>query len=452
MMDIFHNILFVIAAVMFIISLRSLSSPQTARNGNLIGITGMLIALFSTLSFHSSHDIYIIFALAAGAFIGIIIAIKINIKSLPEMIAFFNGLGGAAAMLISLAEITEKHAEYLPNSIGLIIGALAFSGSIIAFLKLSGKISSAPITFKGLHTLNLLFVGTIFALCLLLIFEANTALFYIIGALSFLLGILLVLPVGGADMPIIISVLNAYFGFAAVGIGFVMNSIILVIVGSLVVASGAILTYIMTKSMNRSLINVIAGNFTADKKDEYIFTNKTSKNIHQASPEDAAFMMENATNIIIVVGYGLAVAQAQTILKKMADILENKFGDNVRFAIHPVAGRMPGHMNVLLAEAGVDYEKVFALDDINNDFASTDIAMVIGANDIVNPAAGNDANSPLYGMPVLEVWKAKTVFVIKRSLGSGYAGVENPLFFYDNTLMIFGDAKEVLEKIVQNLE
>ena len=449
-MDIFHNILYILSAILFIIALRSLSSPKTARGGNLLGMSGMLIALFSALSFHSTHDVYIIAALAAGAVIGVSFALKINIKSLPEMIAIFNGLGGAAAMLISLAEITEKHSDYLPNSIGLIIGALAFSGSIVAFLKLSGKIKSGAILFQGQHIINLLLILMIIALCSLLIVKESNLIFYAIGGLAILLGILLVLPVGGADMPIVISILNAYSGFAAVGIGFVMDSIILIIVGSLVGASGAILAYIMTKSMNRSLMNVIGGNFATNEQSN--FSSSEHKNIHQASPEDAAFMMENASNIIIVVGYGLAVAQAQTILKKMADILENKFGDNVRFAIHPVAGRMPGHMNVLLAEAGVDYEKVFALDDINNDFAAADIAMVIGANDIVNPAAQTDTNSPLYGMPVLEVWKAKTVFVIKRSLGSGYAGVENPLFFYDNTLMIFGDAKEVLEKIVQNLE
>jgi len=448
-MDVFHSILLLISSSFFIVALRSLSSPHTARNGNLLGMIGMIIALLSALSFHSTNDIYIIIALLSGALIGIYSAMKINIKSLPEMIAAFNGLGGMAAVLISLAEITEKNNDYLPNSIGLIIGALAFSGSIIAILKLSGKIFSGTIIFKGQHIINLLLFTAIIFLCFLLIFKENIRLFYIMGALSFLLGILLVLPIGGADMPIIISVLNAYSGFAAIGIGFVMNSVIMVIIGTLVGVSGTVLAYIMTKSMNRSLANVILGNIAGNKKNNII---STDKNIHRSSPEDAAFMMENATNIIIVVGYGLAVAQAQIILKKMADILENKYSDNVKFAIHPVAGRMPGHMNVLLAEAGVDYEKIFALDDINNDFASTDIAIVVGANDIVNPAAETDKNSPLYGMPVLEVWKAKTVFVIKRSLSSGYAGVENPLFFYDNTLMIFGDAKEVLEKIVQNLE
>ena len=449
-MDIFHTFLYLSASILFILSLRSLSSPKTAKNGNMLGMIGMLIALFSTLSFASSQDIYILIALFAGAFVGISFAAMVNIKALPETVAVFNGLGGASAVLISLAEITEKHNFYLENSIGLIIGALAFSGSFVAFLKLHNFISPKPFIFFGQNILNFILGICIIGFCSLFIFHGGDGIFYTIAFLSLILGILLVLPIGGADMPIIISLLNAYSGFAAIGIGFVMDNIILVIVGSLVGASGAILAYVMTKSMNRSLFNIITGKLSEENLTENAYFS-VNQHINLATPTEVAFLLENASNIIIVVGYGLAAAQAQNILKKLADILIEKYQDNVRFAIHPVAGRMPGHMNVLLAEAGVEYDRVFALEDINNDFSSADVVLVIGANDIINPSAQSDTSSPLFGMPVLEVWKAKTVFIIKRSLQSGYAGVSNPLFYYDNTMMVLGDAKEILEKIVQNL-
>ena len=448
-MDIFHNLLYLSACVLFIISLRSLSSPKTARIGNFLGIAGMLIAVITTFSFHSLYEFYIFAAIVLGAIVGIRIAMTISIKALPEMIAVFNGLGGLAAILISAAEIIGEHSSYAENMPGLIVGALAFSGSIVAFLKLHNTISQKPIIFESQIATNIAVFAITIALCTATMIFKNPSLLFLLSISACVLGFLLVIPIGGADMPIIISILNAYSGFAAVGVGFAVQNIVLIIVGTLVGVSGTILSYIMTKAMNRSLLNVILGGLKKDKNQKTL--PEEEKAIHQASPEDMAYILENSQNIIIVPGYGLAVAQAQSVLKKMADILVNKYGNSVRFAIHPVAGRMPGHMNVLLAEAGVDYKNVFALDDINNDFSSADAVLVIGANDIVNPAAETNPESNLYGMPVLEVWKAKTVFVIKRSMASGYSGEENPLFFDDNTLMVFGDAKDIIEKTIQYL-
>ena len=336
-------------------------------------------------------------------------------------------------------------------SLGLLIGAVAFSGSVIAFAKLQGLMSPKAVVFPGQQLLNLVLGLSVVALCVLFIFSGKHELFYILAGLSVLLGFLLVLPIGGADMPVVISVLNAYSGWAAVGIGFSLNNVLLIIVGAIVGASGAILSYIMTKAMNRSLSSVMLGGFGAE-------TAKTSsdeghdKVAKAGNPQDAAFIMENAAKVIIVPGYGMAVAQAQHILKEMAQDLRTLYDVEVKFAIHPVAGRMPGHMNVLLAEANVPYEDVYELDEINREFATADVAYVIGANDITNPLARTDPNAPIYGMPILEVEKAKTVFFVKRSLASGYSGVENPLFFADNTIMLYGDAKKVTEEIVSTLE
>lgn len=443
---------YLIASALCILAIRGLASPRTARSGNILGMVGMSVAVIATLSLPAITDIrWILAAIAAGALVGIFSALKVKMTALPQMIAVFNGLGGLAAVFISASEIFAGSEAYAEASIGMLIGAVAFSGSLIAFAKLQGLMPSGAIVFSGQQGINLIFALGIISTAAAYITNGNIALFEILVSLSIILGILLILPIGGADMPVVISVLNAYSGWAAVGIGFSLNNVLLIIVGAIVGASGAILSYIMTKAMNRSLVSVMLGGFGLEQnKDEEQKTDdrKTAKS---GNPQDAAFIMENANKVIIVPGYGMAVAQAQHVLKEMADALHKK-GVEVKYAIHPVAGRMPGHMNVLLAEANVPYEDVFELEEINREFASADVAYVIGANDITNPLAKTDPHSPIFGMPVLEVEKARTVFFVKRSLGTGYSGVENPLFFADNTIMLYGDAKKVTEEIVSALE
>ncbi|MBE6452285.1 MAG: NAD(P)(+) transhydrogenase (Re/Si-specific) subunit beta [Alphaproteobacteria bacterium] len=447
----FISFINIITGIMFILAIRGLSSPQTARQGNLIGIFGMIIAIITTLFSQQVNDkVYPLIITLFGGGVGIYIALKTKMTSLPQTIAIFNGLGGLSAVFIALASIISGSTSYLDNSIGIIIGGIAFSGSMIAFAKLQGIISSQITKFNHQHLLNLILTFCILSLLFIFIISHNPIIFYILGISTIILGILLVLPIGGADMPVIISILNSYSGWAAVGIGFSLNNVLLIIVGSIVGASGSILSYIMVKSMNRSLLNVITGGLS--DFDRLQSNEAETKIAKPANARDAAFIMENANKIIIVPGYGMAVAQAQYVLKEMAEILQNKYHVEVKYAIHPVAGRMPGHMNVLLAEANVPYEDVFTLDDINREFITTDVAYVIGANDITNPLAKTDISSPIYGMPVLDVEKSKTIFFVKRSLANGYSGIENPLFFAENTLMLYGDAKQITEQIVTNLE
>ena len=451
MTNAFLSLSYLLASILFVFSIRGLASPETARRGNVLGMIGMGIAILATLLSPAVEEIWwVLGAIALGGIIGVYSALKVKMTSLPQMIAAFNGLGGLSAVFISLAEIISGGQTWIESSLGLLIGAIAFSGSAIAFAKLQGLIKAKAIVFTGQQLLNLLLglgtIGLTVAFCL----TGDVKLFYALTAVSILLGFLLVLPIGGADMPVVISVLNAYSGWAAVGIGFSLHNVLLIIVGAIVGASGAILSYIMTKAMNRSLMSVMLGGFGAETKTSNN-SNDEDKVAKSGNPTDAAFIMENANKVIIVPGYGMAVAQAQHILKEMADDLM-KDGVEVKFAIHPVAGRMPGHMNVLLAEANVPYEQVFELEEINREFATADVAYVIGANDVTNPLAKNDPDSPIYGMPVLDVEKAKTVFFVKRSLNSGYSGVDNPLFYADNTIMLYGDAKKVTEEIVAALE
>lgn len=443
---------YLLASSMFILAIRGLASPQTARGGNLLGMAGMLLAVAATLFSPLVSDWLLpVGAILLGGMVGTYSALKVKMTSLPQMVAAFNGLGGLSAVFIALAEILSGSAAHLDNTVGLVIGAVAFSGSMIAFAKLQGLISAKAVVFPGQQLLNLLLGLSVLALCGWFIWSGEAQTFYYLAGLTILLGFLLILPIGGADMPVVISILNAYSGWAAVGIGFSLNNVLLIIVGAIVGASGAILSYIMVKAMNRSLLSVMLGGFGAENKSSAAGEHQ-GKTARAGSPDDAAFIMENANKVIIVPGYGMAVAQAQHVLKEMAADLHNRYGVEVKFAIHPVAGRMPGHMNVLLAEANVPYEDVFELDDINREFATADVAYVIGANDVTNPLAKTDPGSPIYGMPVLDVEKAKTVFFVKRSLNSGYSGVENPLFYADNTIMLYGDAKKVTEEIVSALE
>ena len=450
------------AAVVFILTLKGLSSPVSARRGNLFGVIGMLIAGVATLTLtHSWY--YILGAIAVGGAIGAIAARRIQMTSMPELVAAMHSLVGLAAVLIAISAvhnpeaygIVEAVAGNLPKGtslelfIGTFIGAITFSGSVIAFGKLSGKLGSSPITFTGQHILNLLIGVAMIGFGIWFLFDQTWLPFIIMTALAFLLGFMIIIPIGGADMPVVISMLNSYSGWAAAGIGFSINNSMLIIAGSLVGSSGAILSYIMCKAMNRSIINVLLGGFGTGGG-EVAAGPGGPKNYKSGSPDDAGFLMGNADSVIIVPGYGLAVARAQHALKEMADILIEK-GIKVRYAIHPVAGRMPGHMNVLLAEAEVDYDQVFEMEEINNEFASTDVVLVIGANDVVNPAAKNDPKSPIYGMPILEVHKSRTILVVKRSMAAGYAGLDNELFYMDKSMMIFGDAKKVVEEMVKSL-
>ncbi len=443
---------YLISGILFILSIRGLASPQTARRGNLLGMSGMVLAIAATVySPLVENEFWSYVVIVVGAAIGGYSAVRVKIAALPQMIAAFNGLGGLAAALIATAEIISGSEAYVDNIVGLVVGMAAFSGSMLAFVKLQGIISPRAIVFRGQHLLNLILGTIVICLCIYFVISGDKTTFYWIAAVMLVLGFLLVLPIGGADMPVVISVLNSYSGWAAVGIGFSFNNVLLIIVGAIVGASGAILSYIMVKAMNRSLFNVVLGGIGRESTSE-AHSQIMQKAAKSGSPEDAAYVMENANSVIIVPGYGMAVAQAQHILKEMAEDLRALYGVKVKFAIHPVAGRMPGHMNVLLAEANVPYEDVFGLEDINHELATADVAYVIGANDITNPLAKYDSSSPIYGMPILEVEKAKTVFFVKRSLGKGYSGVENPLFFADNTIMLYGDAKKVTEDIVKTLE
>ena len=455
--------LYLISGVFFILALRGLSSPETSRQGNFFGILGMLIAISVTfLSFNISLNAlaFVMGTLAIGGFIGAIIAYRISMTAMPQLVAGFHSLVGLAAVLVALSafynpeafglgEVNNiKMASLIEMSIGGSIGAITFTGSIIAFLKLQGLMSGTPITFRGQHFINLLIgIGIVFLIIYITI-NQSSHIFWTLIAISFLIGILLIIPIGGADMPVVISMLNSYSGWAAAGIGFTLENTALIITGALVGSSGAILSYIMCKGMNRSFFNVILGGFGATNST--LRNDKDRKPVKSGNAEDAAYLMKNASSVIIVPGYGMAVAQAQHALREMAERLK-KNGVKVSYAVHPVAGRMPGHMNVLLAEANVPYDEVFEQENINNDFASTDVAFVIGANDVTNPVAKTDPQSPIYGMPILDVEKSKSVLFVKRSLSPGYAGVDNELFYRDNTLMLFSDAKKMTEEIIKNL-
>ncbi len=455
-------LLYLVSSVFFILSLRGLSSPESSRQGLNFGIAGMVIAIVTTLMTPGVQSYGLILAgIVVGGIIGTVTAVKIQMTALPQLVAAFHSLVGLAAVCVAVAAFHNPQAYNIgtPGSIhlssliemalGVAIGAVTFTGSIIAWGKLQGVISGKPVTFAGQHFVNAALGLGLVALIALLCITESTPVFWMIVLLSLMLGILLIIPIGGADMPVIVSMLNSYSGWAAAGIGFTLQNPLLIITGALVGASGAILSYIMCKAMNRSFLSVILGGFGAAATSSAYSSGDKSAKI--GSAEDAAFIMKNAARVIIVPGYGMAVAQAQHVVREMADMLKSH-GVDVKYAIHPVAGRMPGHMNVLLAEANVPYDEVFELEDINRDFAQADVAYVIGANDITNPAAKNDSSSPIYGMPVLDVEKAKTVLFVKRSMGSGYAGIDNPLFFEDNTLMLLGDAKKMTEDIVKSLE
>jgi NAD(P) transhydrogenase subunit beta len=454
---------YLVSGICFILSLYGLSSPKTSRQGNYLGIAGMAIAILTTLFLPQIHNIgLIILAIIIGGAIGYFIAMKVKMTEMPQLVAGFHSLVGLSAVFIAVSalwfpnsfNIVEndkiKNASLIEMGIGLVIGAITFTGSIIAFLKLNGNISSRLIIFKkNPKRFAKIFAGILLALLILFCIFGSKFLFIILCLLSFFIGVMLIAPVGGADMPVIVSMLNSYSGWAASGIGFTLNNQLLVITGALVGASGAILSYIMCKAMNRSIFNVMFSSF-GDQPLQHENTQE-QKPIHQSSPEDVAYMMKNSTSVIIVPGYGMAVAGAQHAVAELTRKLES-VGITVKFAIHPVAGRMPGHMNVLLAEAKIDYEKVFELDEINSEFKTTDVAFVIGANDITNPAAKTDKTSPIYGMPILDVAMSRTVYFVKRSMASGYAGVSNDLFYNDNTMMVFGDAKKVVEEIIKHLD
>ena len=458
-------IFYLISGILFILALRGLSSPDTSRQGNYFGIVGMIIAIvvtFLSVGDFSISIVYIILFLIIGGSIGAFIAFKIPMTAMPELVAGFHSLVGLAAVFVAISAFLNpqafnlgsvgsiKLASLIEMSIGAAVGAITFSGSIIAFLKLRGIMSGSPITFTGQHYLNLILGIAIFVLVFYLCKSQSSNLFWAVIMASFLIGVLLIIPIGGADMPVVISMLNSYSGWAAAGIGFTLENTALIITGALVGSSGAILSYIMCKAMNRSFVSVILGGFGADSSSDDMKDKKDQKPVKSGNAEDAAFLMKNASSVIIVPGYGMAVAQAQHALREMVDKLKKK-DIKVTYAIHPVAGRMPGHMNVLLAEANVPYDEVFELEDINNDFANSDVAFVIGANDVTNPAAKTDPKSPIFGMPVLDVEKCKSVLFVKRSLSPGYAGVDNELFYRDNTLMLFADAKKMTEEIVKHL-
>jgi proton-translocating NAD(P)+ transhydrogenase subunit beta len=452
------------AAICFIMALRGLSSPVTSRGGNFFGMAGMAIAIATTLASPEVVSYPIIFAaILVGGAVGTVIALRIQMTALPQLVAAFHSLVGLAAVCVAIAAFFSpqefgigvvgdiKGQSLVEMGLGVAIGAITFTGSIVAFAKLQALLSGAPLVFKGQHILNALIGIAIVALIVALVITEDPIVFWLLIALSLLVGFLLILPIGGADMPVVVSMLNSYSGWAACGIGFTLGNSLLIVTGALVGSSGAILSYIMCKGMNRSIFNVILGGFGTDSGGAAAGGSKAQdRPVKSGSADDAAFILKNASSVIIVPGYGMAVAQAQHALREMADILK-KEGVKISYAIHPVAGRMPGHMNVLLAEANVPYDEVFELEDINREFSTADVAFVIGANDVTNPAAKNDPKSPIYGMPILEVEQAKTVLFIKRSMASGYAGVENELFFRDNTMMLFGDAKKVTEGIVKAL-
>lgn len=453
---------YLVASICFIMALRGLSHPQSAQQGLLFGMCGMALAIATTLMLPGVVAYgWIVTGVIIGGSIGAGIALKIQMTALPQLVAAFHSLVGLAAVFVAGAAFTNpeayhigftgniKVASLIEMSLGVAIGAVTFTGSIIAWGKLQGVITGKPMTFKGQHLLNAALGALLVLLIVMLCATQSPMLFWLVVLVSLALGVLLILPIGGADMPVIVSMLNSYSGWAAAGIGFTLHNNLLIVTGALVGASGAILSYIMCKGMNRLFINVILGGFGGEQAAGPA-ASMGDRSAKIGSAEDAAYILKNAASVVIVPGYGMAVAQAQHALREMADVLK-KEGVKVRYAIHPVAGRMPGHMNVLLAEANVPYDDVLELEDINRDFAMTDVVYVIGANDITNPAAKNDPSSPIYGMPVLDVEKAKTVLFVKRSMGSGYAGIDNPLFYADNTMMLLGDAKKMSEDIVKAL-
>jgi len=455
----FIALAYLVAAVFFILALKGLSSPLSSRRGNLFGMVGMAIAVATTLTI-TQNWMLILGCIAIGGVIGSIVANRVQMTAMPELVAFMHSLVGLAAVFIAIAAVNNPVSFGLPETLpmgsklelflGTFIGAMTWSGSVIAFLKLSGKMSGAPIIFSGQHAINLLLAIVMIGFGLWFFFSETTnwTAFIAMTAIAFVLGFLIIIPIGGADMPVVISMLNSYSGWAAAGIGFSLGNPMLIIAGSLVGSSGAILSYIMCKAMNRPFLSVILGGFGGDGASQAA-SDGTQKTYRSGSAEDAAFLMSNADSVIIIPGYGLAVARAQHSVKELAEALHKK-GVNARFAIHPVAGRMPGHMNVLLAEAEIPYEQVQEMEEINSDFSTTDVVLVLGANDVVNPAA-NVPGSPIYGMPILEAHKARTVIVVKRSMAAGYAGLDNDLFYMDKTMMVFGDAKKVVEDMVKSI-
>ena len=458
-------LLYLVSGSLFILALRGLSHPDTSRLGNYLGMGGMALAIFAT--FLAMPHIgalgwsLIIIGLAVGGGIGAVIARRIPMTHMPQLVAAFHSLVGLAAVMVAAAALYApqafgigtpdniRTASLIEMSLGVAIGAITFTGSLVAFAKLQGLVSGKPTLLPMRHVINAGLGILLVFLIISFVMSQSHATFWLIVLISFALGVLLIIPIGGADMPVVVSMLNSYSGWAAAGIGFTLHNVALIITGALVGSSGAILSYIMCRAMNRSFFSVILGGFGTEASGAG--AGDEQKPVKAGSAEDAAFLLKNARKVIIVPGYGLAVAQAQHALREMADLLKEKYGVEIKYAIHPVAGRMPGHMNVLLAEAQVPYDEVFELEDINSEFADADVAFVIGANDITNPLAKEDPNSPIYGMPVLEVWKAKTVMFVKRSLSPGYAGIDNPLFYRDNTMMLFGDAKKMVEEIVKQL-
>jgi NAD(P) transhydrogenase subunit beta len=460
------SLAYLVAGVLFILALRGLSHPETSRQGNRFGMIGMGIAVLATL-LHRDMAVagygLIVVGIAIGGSIGTFISLRIKMTALPQLVAAFHSLVGMAAVFVAAAALNAPeafgigtlghvHTESLVEmSLGLAIGAVTFSGSVIAFAKLQALMSGSPITFAGQHKLNLGLAILLLVLIVVFVLTGHQVVFWAIALLAFAIGFLIIIPIGGADMPVVVSMLNSYSGWAAAGIGFTIQNLALIITGSLVGSSGAILSYIMCKGMNRSIFNVLLGGFGTDTGGATAAAGAAGdRHVKSGNAEDAAFILKNASKVIIVPGYGMAVAQAQHALREMADTLK-KEGVVVKYAIHPVAGRMPGHMNVLLAEANVPYDEVFELEEINNEFSTCDVAYVIGANDVTNPAAKTDPKSAIYGMPILDVEKAATVLFVKRSMASGYAGVDNELFFRPNTMMLFGDAKKMTEEIVQAL-
>lgn len=454
---------YLVASVLFILALRGLSSPETARRGNLYGVAGMVIAIVSTLADPGVVSLsMILLGILIGGSIGTVVGLRIKMTALPQLIAAFHSLVGMAAVFVAAAAFYNPEAygigtlgdihtvSIIEMSLGMVIGAITFSGSVIAFAKLQGVMSGNPVVFRLQHPLNALIATLILVLILVLITNQSPTTFWTLVGLSFLIGFLIIIPIGGADMPVVVSMLNSYSGWAACGIGFTLSNSALIITGALVGSSGAILSYIMCKGMNRSIVNVMLGGFGGDATAGTTAAGAGDKTAKSGAADDAAFLMKNANKVIIVPGYGMAVAQAQHALREMADVLKAEAVE-VSYAIHPVAGRMPGHMNVLLAEANVPYDEVFELEAINHEFSTADVAFVIGANDTTNPVAKTDPSSPIAGMPILDVEKAGTLLFVKRSLSPGYAGVDNPLFYADNSMMLFGDAKKMTEEIVQAL-
>ncbi|MDX8510663.1 NAD(P)(+) transhydrogenase (Re/Si-specific) subunit beta [Mesorhizobium captivum] len=455
------SFLYLVSGILFILALRGLSHPTTSRQGNLYGMIGMGIALCTTLALalpSAGRFGLIVLGLAIGGGVGAYVARRIAMTSMPQLVAAFHSLVGFAAVMVAAAAIYapesfgigtagDIHAQALIEmSLGVAIGAITFTGSVIAFLKLDGRMSGKPIMIGGRHLINIALGVALVVLIVLLVATESKLVFWLIVAASLVLGVLLIIPIGGADMPVVVSMLNSYSGWAAAALGFTLGNLALIITGALVGSSGAILSYIMCKGMNRSFISVILGGFGGETA--AAASDGIERTVKQGSADDAAYLMMNAQKVIIVPGYGMAVAQAQHALREMADKLKAN-GVEVKYAIHPVAGRMPGHMNVLLAEANVPYDEVFELEDINSEFAQADVAYVIGANDVTNPSARDDKSSPIYGMPILDVDKARTCLFVKRSLGSGYAGIDNTLFYKDGTMMLLGDAKKMTEEIVK---